>query len=66
MTASTNESSNILLTLMSLPNFIIAISSSSKYTTFFVYSINGEASEATKNSVLFFPTPIAIGLPNLD
>ena len=26
--------------------------------------MNGEASEATKNSSLFSPTPIAIGLPN--
>ena len=30
---------------------------------FFVYSIKGEASEATKNSELSLPTPIAIGLP---
>ncbi|CAI8177610.1 MAG: Uncharacterised protein [Polaribacter sp. SA4-10] len=27
-------------------------------------SRKGDASEATKNSLLFFPTPIAIGLPN--
>ena len=26
--------------------------------------MKGEASEATKNSSLFSPTPIAIGLPN--
>ncbi|CAI8402285.1 MAG: Uncharacterised protein [Flavobacterium sp. SCGC AAA160-P02] len=31
---------------------------------FFVYSINGEASEAIKNSSLLFPIPIAIGLPS--
>jgi len=43
----------------------MAISSSSKYITFLVNSIKGEASEATKNSSLFLPTPIAIGLPNL-
>jgi hypothetical protein len=30
-----------------------------------VYSIKGDASEAIKNSSLLFPTPIAIGLPNL-
>jgi len=32
---------------------------------FLVYSINGDASEATKNSELFSPIPMAIGLPNL-
>jgi hypothetical protein len=30
-----------------------------------VNSIKGDASEAIKNSSLFFPTPIAIGLPSL-
>ena len=42
---------------------MMANSPSSKYIASFVYSIKGEASEATKNSSLFFPTPIAIGLP---
>ena len=40
---------------------MVAISPSSKYTAFWVYSINGEASEAIKNSSV--PTPITSGLP---
>ncbi len=47
----------------SFPRSINAISSSSKYTTFFVCSTIGVASEATKNS--FSPMPITIGLPFL-